>query len=228
MASENLIVIENMSKSFQSTKVKTIAVNNANFELKRGDFIAITGASGSGKSTFMSLVALLEQADSGNYMLSGSDVSTLSFSQKSLVRNKYFGIIYQAFNLINEMTVYENVALPLKYNKDISRSEFEVLVLDALNKVGMDHRTYHMPYELSGGEKQRVAIARSLVNSPALILADEPTGNLDSKNSENIMMLLQKLNDQDKVSVILVTHDDSQAALANKKYRIVDGNLSEL
>ncbi len=216
-----------MCKSFQTSDVKTIAVNNASFEMEKGDFVAITGASGSGKSTFLSLIALLDQADSGTYELSGTEVSQLSFAQKSQVRNKYLGVIYQAFNLINELSVFDNVALPLKYSKDIPKSDVKKLVSESLERVGMSHRMHHMPNELSGGEQQRVAISRSLVTSPVLILADEPTGNLDTQNSDNIMNILSNLNRENEVSIVLITHDKDQASMANVKYHMLDGNLTK-
>ncbi|WP_444997246.1 ABC transporter ATP-binding protein [Aliikangiella sp. IMCC44359] len=227
MTNNNLISINQMSKSFYSSEIKTVAVNQVDFFVNKSDFVSIEGRSGSGKSTFLSLLALLDSADSGKYELSGRDISNLSFSQKTQVRNRYFGIIFQSFNLIGELNVFNNVALPLKYNKRINKSEIPKVVDNALERVEMFHRKKHMPNELSGGEQQRVAIARSLVNSPELILADEPTGNLDAENSNNIMNILCSLNKNDGVTIVLITHDHQQANLGNVKYQMLDGQLTK-
>lgn len=211
-----IVNVTNLSKSFGKESV----LHNIDFEIHRGDFVAIKGPSGSGKSTLLSIIGLLENYSSGKVSLFGDDVSTFSEQKKSTFRNKKIGWIFQNFNLIGDMTISDNITLPLKYAK--SKNDTRIIVSKALENVGLTAKANSYPAQLSGGQQQRVAIARALITSPDLILADEPTGSLDSANGEKVMSLLRELNKQGK-TVLMITHDDEIAQQANRIITITDG-----
>ncbi len=211
-----IVNVTNLSKSFGKESV----LHNIDFEIHRGDFVAIKGPSGSGKSTLLSIIGLLENYSSGKVSLFGDDVSTFSEQKKSTFRNKKIGWIFQNFNLIGDMTISDNITLPLKYAK--SKNDTKIIVSKALENVGLAAKANSYPAQLSGGQQQRVAIARALITSPDLILADEPTGSLDSANGEKVMSLLRELNKQGK-TVLMITHDDEIAQQANRIITITDG-----
>src|SRR5262245_5584867 len=192
-------------------------------QIERGEFVAISGPSGCGKSTLLSILGLLDSPSAGNYTLSGRPVQSLSMSERARVRNREIGFIFQAFNLIGDLTVYENVELPLTYRGMLS-SERKKRVMEALEKVGMAHRMKHYPSQLSGGQQQRVAVARALGGAPSILLADEPTGNLDSKNGEAVMDLLRELH-QEGATICMVTHDPRYARHADRTVHLFDGHL---
>jgi putative ABC transport system ATP-binding protein len=222
---ETLIDLKNLSKSYVSGSVKTGALRNINFNVSSGDFIAITGESGCGKSTLLSIMGLIDDDFEGEYTLKEYDVSKFSFDQRSMIRNKHLGMIFQSFNLIDSLTTFENIALPLKY-RGVSANEIKERVELASMQVALSHRLTHRPTQLSGGQQQRVAIARALVTEPDVLLADEATGNLDSKVSGEIMDLICQLNEKG-TTVCMVTHEKQYAALAKTKYLLQDGLLSE-
>lgn len=229
---KQLIQLQHVQKVFLTDEVETYALNDINFSLEKGEYVSIEGPSGCGKSTLLSLLGLLDTATDGHHELSGYNVTTLSKNERAGIRNKEIGFIFQSFNLISELTVEENVELPLTYRTDISKIERQKLVNDALEKVDMSHRRRHYPSQLSGGQQQRVAIARAIAGQPGVVLADEPTGNLDSKNAELVMDLLDKLH-QEGVTICMVTHDPRSAAKAKRRIemfdgRIVDDNLTPL
>lgn len=219
-----MIHINEVSKSFTKNGSKTIkAVDHVNLVIEKGEFVAIVGPSGSGKSTLMNIIGLLDLPDSGGYSLDGKQVSKLSQDELAELRNKKIGFVFQQFHLLPKTSAKENVEIPLIYSnsKDISG-----LAVNALKLVGLQDRINHIPAELSGGQQQRVAIARALVNDPEIILADEPTGNLDSKSSLEIMLILQQLNKLGK-TIVLITHDQKIAEHSNKIIKIVDGKITE-
>src|ERR1700678_1843170 len=189
-----LIEIENMTKVFYTDEVETHALSGVHLTVRKGEYVAMSGPSGCGKSTLLSIIGLLDTPTGGNYKLNGNPVANLDFSDRSRIRNREIGFIFQSFNLIGDLTVYENVELPLTYRGEMPRSERKQRVLESLDRVGMSHRQRHYPNQLSGGQQQRVAVARALVGSPSILLADEPTGNLDSKNSEAVVALLRQLH----------------------------------
>jgi len=225
--SKTLITLNNVSKIFRTDTIETHALDNISLQIKAGEFVSITGTSGSGKSTLLSLLGLLDNTSAGEYWLSDVATHTLTRAQLSQIRNRYIGWIFQDFNLLPKLTVAENVALPLRYSKTIAKSEVVTKVNEVLNLVNMSHRKGHFPSQLSGGQKQRVAIARGLVTDPAIILADEPTGNLDSQNSATILELLLKLNESSSCTVVLVTHDMQAASIAKRQLKMADGKLYE-
>src|SRR5580658_2998508 len=188
---QTLIRLEGITKVFQADEVETHALSNVHLEIKNGEFVSIAGPSGCGKSTLLSILGLLDSPTEGHYWIHGDHVENLSVSSRTRIRNREIGFIFQAFNLIGDLTVYENVELPLTYRSMVA-SERKKRVRDVLERVGMAHRTKHYPSQLSGGQQQRVAVARALVGSPSILLADEPTGNLDSKNSEAVIDLLRQ------------------------------------
>jgi putative ABC transport system ATP-binding protein len=222
-AMEPLIRLEGVSKVFYTDEVETHALNNVQLEIQRGEYIAIGGPSGCGKTTLLSLLGLLDSPSHGTYWLDGKDVSNLSASDRARVRNREIGFIFQAFNLIGDLTVYENVELPLTY-RGMSSSERKERVHAALERVGMSHRTKHYPSQLSGGQQQRVAVARAIVGRPLILLADEPTGNLDSKNGEAVMDLLKELH-ADGATICMVTHDPRYARHAERTIHLFDGQV---
>src|SRR5438552_5195049 len=218
-----VIQLEDVTKVFLTDEVETHALSNISMQIERGEFVAISGPSGCGKSTLLSILGLLDSPTSGNYTLSGRPVQSLSMSDRARVRNREIGFIFQAFNLIGDLTVYENVELPLTYRGMLS-SERKKRVIDALEKVGMAHRMKHYPSQLSGGQQQRVAVARALGGAPSILLADEPTGNLDSKNGEAVMDLLRELH-REGATICMVTHDPRYSRYADRTIHFFDGQV---
>jgi len=218
-----LIRLNGVTKVFVTDEVETHALSGIHLEIKKGDYISIAGPSGCGKSTLLSILGLLDTPTDGEYVLDGSRVEDLSLAERAKVRNRQIGFIFQAFNLIGDLTVYENVELPLTY-RGISSSERKQMVHEALEKVGMSHRTRHYPSQLSGGQQQRVAVARALVGRPLILLADEPTGNLDSKNGEAVMDLLRDLH-RTGATICMVTHDPRFARYADRTIHLFDGRI---
>lgn len=216
-----MVILKNISKSYNVGKGLLPVLQNITLHVHKGEFAVVTGASGSGKSTLLNILGCLDNADSGEYYLDGELVTSLGSSKIAKIRNKHIGFVFQSFNLFPHMTVFENVALPMLYG-DKSGKERKKRVEFLLQQVGLWDRRDHKPNELSGGQKQRTAIARALVNNPSLILADEPTGNLDSKTSHEIMGVLQKLNKSDN-TIILITHETDIAAYGSVKYHLSDG-----
>jgi putative ABC transport system ATP-binding protein len=222
-AREALIKLVGVSKVFYTDEVETHALSNIHLEILRGEYISIAGPSGCGKTTLLSLLGLLDSPTEGDYMLDSKNVAQLSASDRARVRNREIGFIFQAFNLIGDLTVYENVELPLTY-RGMPSSERKERVQAALERVGMAHRTKHYPSQLSGGQQQRVAVARAIVGKPLILLADEPTGNLDSKNGEAVMDLLKELH-QDGATICMVTHDPRYARYAERTIHLFDGQV---
>lgn len=221
--SKSIIKLEEIKKIYATEEMETHALQSVNLEIKQGEFVSICGPSGCGKSTLLSILGLLDTPSKGTYILDGMDVSRLSIKQAASVRNQKIGFIFQAFNLIDELSVYENVALPLDYsNKQFSDEEVRQRVEKCLETVDMLNRSSHRPNQLSGGQQQRVAIARALVCEPALLLVDEATGNLDSKNGDAVMSMLRSLNDNG-TTICLVTHDPRYADHADKQYKLNEG-----
>jgi putative ABC transport system ATP-binding protein len=218
-----VIQLEDVTKVFLTDEVETHALASIRLQIERGEFVAISGPSGCGKSTLLSILGLLDSPSSGNYTLSGRPVHSLTMSDRARVRNREIGFIFQAFNLIGDLTVYENVELPLTYRGMLS-SERKKRVIEALEKVDMAHRMKHYPSQLSGGQQQRVAVARALGGSPSILLADEPTGNLDSKNGEAVIELLRELH-QEGATICMVTHDPRYARHADRTVHLFDGQV---
>jgi putative ABC transport system ATP-binding protein len=216
-----LIRLEGIKKVFLTEEVETHALGNINLAIENGDYVSITGPSGCGKSTLLAILGLLDSPSAGNYWLDGKPVADLSFAKRAQIRNREIGFIFQSFNLIGDLTVYENVELPLTY-RGISGAERKTMVTEALEKVDMAHRAKHLPSQLSGGQQQRVAVARAVAGKPLILLADEPTGNLDSSNGESVMQLLQDLN-QSGTTICIVTHDPRYAQHANRTINLFDG-----
>ena len=220
----SLIELSNICKHFVTEEIETRAVNNINLTINKGEYVSLSGPSGCGKSTLLSLLGLLDSASSGGYLLDDVDVSSLSRNQRAKIRNTQVGFVFQSFNLISNLSVSENVMLPLTYQKGLDKKTIKNKVDSVLEKVEMSHRKNHFPSQLSGGQQQRVAVARALVNEPAFILADEPTGNLDSKNAQAVMNLLQQLH-QAGSTICMVTHDPRSAELANRQVEMFDGQI---
>ena len=220
-----MIKTENISKVFHTDEFDTTALNGINLEVKQGEFVAIMGPSGCGKSTLLNILGLIDTPTEGHYYLNGKDVSMLTESERSDLRKGFMGFVFQSFNLIDDLNVNENVELPLLY-MGIPKREREQMVLEVLRNVNMSQRGKHLPCQLSGGQQQRVAIARAIVSKPKLILADEPTGNLDSKNGLEIMELLSKLN-QEGTTIIMVTHSQHDATYADRIINLYDGQVVE-
>ena len=218
-----VIKLENIFKTYDNGSLSVTALKGIDLTVEKGEFLSIVGASGSGKSTLMNIIGCLDTADSGNYFLQGQNVAFLSEKELSDIRQKNIGFVFQKFNLISTLNAFENVALPLMYANIDSKSR-EKRVRNALESVGLLDRMYHKPSELSGGQQQRVAIARAIATRPQILLADEPTGNLDSKSSEQIMTLLKKLNSQG-VSIVLITHDAKTASYATRSVTVKDGKI---
>ena len=223
--SDVLIRLEGLTKVFLTEEVETHALSDVHLEIPEGDFLSIAGPSGCGKSTLLSLLGLLDTPTGGEYLLDGSPVAELSASQRARIRNRHIGFIFQAFNLIGDLTVYENVELPLTY-RGMPSSERKKAVQEALEKVEMAHRMKHYPSQLSGGQQQRVAVARALGGAPSILLADEPTGNLDSKNGAAVMDLMRDLH-REGASICMVTHDPRYARYAERHIHLFDGSVVE-
>jgi putative ABC transport system ATP-binding protein len=222
---EVLVRMDGVSKIFQTGEVETHALSGVNLEIRHGEFVSIAGPSGCGKSTLLSIVGLLDSPTRGGYAIHGKPVATLSISERSRIRNREIGFVFQAFNLIGDLTVYENVELPLTY-RSMALSERRRRVQEVLDRVGMAHRAKHYPAQLSGGQQQRIAVARALGGKPSILLADEPTGNLDSKNSEAVMDLLKELH-REGATICMVTHDSRYAGIADRTIHLVDGRIVE-
>ena len=218
-----MIKIENLSKTFRTEEVETIALNNVSLEVNEGEFIAIMGPSGCGKSTLLNILGLLDNPNNGNYYLGGQEVGHLKEKDRTNARKGNIGFVFQSFNLIEEMNVFENVELPLIY-MNIKPAERKRLVEETLKRMNISHRAKHFPNQLSGGQQQRVAIARAVVANPKLILADEPTGNLDSKNGKDVMELLCELN-KEGTTIIMVTHSQHDATFAHRIVNLFDGQI---
>jgi putative ABC transport system ATP-binding protein len=220
----SVIQIENVTKTYQMGENEVRALRGVSLEIERGEMVAIVGPSGSGKSTLMNIIGCLDQPTEGIYRLDGVDVHKLDDDALAEIRNQKIGFVFQSFNLLPRTTALDQVELPMVYAGKPDRRK---RALDALNQVGLGDRTHHRPNELSGGQQQRVAIARALVNEPAIILADEPTGNLDSTSGEEIMNIFKNLNRERSLTVILVTHDPDVAALARRIIRVKDGMIAD-
>ena len=225
MTSKPVIEMRNIAKIFETEELETHALKNVNLAIYQGDYVSISGPSGCGKSTLLSIMGLLDVASSGEYTIDGTDVTHLTLDQAATVRNEKIGFIFQSFNLIDELTVFDNVALPLRYrDQKLDASKIKERVMACLEQVGLSHRTSHHPNQLSGGQQQRVAIARALVAEPAVLLVDEPTGNLDSKSGDMVMDVLAKLNQQG-TTICMVTHDPRYADMAKTQIRLLDGTI---
>jgi putative ABC transport system ATP-binding protein len=220
---EALIRLQGVKKVFYTEDVETHALADIYLDIKEGDYVAIAGPSGCGKTTLLSILGLLDSPTEGEYVLAGEPVAKLGATQRAYLRNRRIGFIFQAFNLIGDLTVYENVELPLTYRK-LPPAERRQRVQEALERVGMVHRTKHYPSQLSGGQQQRVAVARAIGGKPAILLADEPTGNLDSKNGEAVMGLLKELH-KDGSTICMVTHDPRYAEHADRSVHLFDGRV---
>jgi len=226
MASPNgtLIKMEGVSKVFYTDELESHALSAIDLEIKKGEYLAIAGPSGCGKSTLLAILGLLDSPTEGNYLLNGQPVSSLKLSDRSRIRNREIGFIFQAFNLIGDLTVYVNVELPLTY-RGMTAAERREKVQHALERVEMAHRTKHYPGQLSGGQQQRVAVARALVGDPMILLADEPTGNLDSKNGDSVMDLLRDIH-RSGATICMVTHDTRYAGHAERTLHLFDGRIA--
>ena len=222
---ETLISLEGIKKVFMTDELETHALADIHLTVAKGEFVSISGPSGCGKTTLLSILGLLDTPSSGKYTLAGHSVESLTPSERARVRNRQIGFIFQAFNLIGDLTVYENVELPLTY-RGMPSAERNARVTQALERVGMAHRIKHYPSQLSGGQQQRVAVARAVAGDPAILLADEPTGNLDSSNGEAVMELLRELH-QGGATIIIVTHDPRYARWADREVRLFDGKVVE-
>ena len=222
---EPLLRLDSVTKVFTTDEVETHALAGIHLEIQRGEYVSISGPSGCGKSTLLAILGLLDTPSDGKYVLNDKPVETLNMRDRARIRNREIGFIFQAFNLIGDLTVYENVELPLTY-RNMPGKERKSHVMDALERVGMSHRVKHYPSQLSGGQQQRVAVARALVGSPSILLADEPTGNLDSANGEAVMQLLSDLH-RTGATVCMVTHDPRYARTAERNIRLFDGRIVE-
>jgi putative ABC transport system ATP-binding protein len=223
--SEALIQLKGVNKIFFTEELETHALSGIHLNIEKGDYVSIAGPSGCGKSTLLSILGLLDSPSEGSYTLNGQPVADLNMSQRARIRNREVGFIFQAFNLIGDLTVYENVELPLTY-RGMPAAERKEKVKDALDRVQMSHRMKHYPAQLSGGQQQRVAVARAVVGDPSIVLADEPTGNLDSTNGEAVMSLLKELHGGG-ATLCMVTHDPRYASYADRTIRLFDGRVVE-
>jgi putative ABC transport system ATP-binding protein len=222
---DTVIKLDGLTKVFLTDEVETHALSGVHLEIKRGDYFSVAGPSGCGKSTLLSILGLLDSPTEGSYTLNGRPVQELTHSERARVRNREIGFIFQAFNLIGDLTVYENVELPLTY-RGMPSSERKKRVQESLEKVEMAHRMKHYPSQLSGGQQQRVAVARALGGQPSILLADEPTGNLDSRNGEAVMELLRELH-REGATICMVTHDPRYASYADRTIHLFDGRIVE-
>jgi len=220
-----LIQLNAVTKVFLTDEVETHALSGIHLDIRDGEYISIAGPSGCGKSTLLSILGLLDTPSNGSYALKGGEVANLSFADRARIRNREIGFIFQSFNLIGDLTVFENVELPLTY-RGMGAGDRKTLVTQALDRVGMAHRAKHLPSQLSGGQQQRVAVARALAGKPAILLADEPTGNLDSRNGEAVMNLLKELH-AGGATICMVTHDERFAQHADRTFHLFDGRVVE-
>ncbi len=219
-----MIQLSNIGKTYQSDELKTLALSDINLTIDSGEYVSISGPSGCGKSTLLALLGMLDSPSHGQYLLAGGDVSRLSRDDRAVARAQHIGFVFQSFNLISDLTVEENVMLPLSYQDNFNTAKAKARAKAVLGEVDMLHRIHHFPSALSGGQQQRVAIARALVNDPKLILADEPTGNLDSKNAATVLKLFDQLHQQGR-TICMVTHDPRTCERANRQIEIFDGRL---
>lgn len=220
-----MIKVENLKKSFLTEEVETIALNDVSFSVKKGEFVAVMGPSGCGKSTLLNILGLLDNPTGGRYYLDGQEVGGLKEKQRTDARKGTIGFVFQSFNLIDELNVEENIELPLTY-MDMSKKERRDKVRAIMKRMNISHRAKHFPHQLSGGQQQRVAIARAVVFGPKMILADEPTGNLDSKNGAEVMRMLTELN-REGTTIVMVTHSEHDAAIAHRVIHLFDGQIVE-
>ena len=224
-STQSLLKLESVNKVFLTDEVETHALANIHLEIENGEFVSIAGPSGCGKSTLLSILGLLDSPSGGNYWLNGKPVENLTLSDRARIRNREVGFIFQSFNLIGDLSVYENVELPLTY-RGMPSVERKQRVNEALERVGMAHRAKHLPSQLSGGQQQRVAVARAIVGHPLILMADEPTGNLDSKNGEAVMELMRELH-QGGATICMVTHDTRFSRYADRTIHLFDGTIVE-
>ena len=224
-STQSLLKLESVNKVFLTDEVETHALANIHLEIENGEFVSIAGPSGCGKSTLLSILGLLDSPSGGNYWLNGKPVENLTLSDRARIRNREVGFIFQSFNLIGDLSVYENVELPLTY-RGMPSVERKQRVNEALERVGMAHRAKHLPSQLSGGQQQRVAVARAIVGQPLILMADEPTGNLDSKNGEAVMELMRELH-QGGATICMVTHDTRFSRYADRTIHLFDGTIVE-
>ena len=222
----SLIHLDGVKKVFLTDEVETHALAGIYLDIQPGEYVSIAGPSGCGKSTLLSILGLLDSPSEGHYRLNGQPVEGLSFADRARIRNREIGFIFQSFNLIGDLTVFENVELPLTYRSDVGAAERKQRTLDALERVGMGHRNRHLPNQLSGGQQQRVAVARALAGGPSVLLADEPTGNLDSRNGEAVMGLLSDLHSAG-ATIVMVTHDERFARCAARTVHVFGGRVVE-
>ena len=220
-----MIQLHNASKEYKLDGEILIALNNANMRINSGDFIAVVGPSGCGKSTLMHILGLLDTPTRGSVIVNEQDVSELSDNQLSKLRNEFVGFVFQQFNLINKLTVLENILLPIIYTRKKIKFDPRQKAIELTKRFGIEDKINSYPHKLSGGQQQRVAISRALINNPKVILADEPTGNLDSKTGKNILSLLTELNTEDKIAICMVTHDSDVAKKAKKQVQMLDGKI---
>ncbi|MCC3861278.1 ABC transporter ATP-binding protein [Pseudemcibacter aquimaris] len=218
-----MLKLQDLTKAYRTDEVETVALNNVNIEIETGEFVAIMGPSGCGKSTLLNIVGMLDTPSSGHYFFNGEDVAGYSEAQLGVIRKQHIGFIFQSFNLIDELSVFENIELALLYH-DIPASERKDRVNAVMDKVGIAHRAKHMPSQLSGGQQQRVAVARAVVGNQSMILADEPTGNLDTAHGQEVMEMLQKLNEEG-TTIVMVTHSPSHADYARRTINLLDGHV---
>lgn len=218
-----MITLTSVSKIYRTKEIETLALDNVNLEIPKGEFISIMGPSGCGKSTLLNIISLLDTPTEGSVTINGSDVSSMNDKALSAFRNRTLGFVFQSFHLINSLNVMDNVEIPLIYRGGISASERSKRVREVLDRVGLSHRMHHMPSQLSGGQCQRVAIARAIAGNPDIILADEPTGNLDSRMGAEVMEILHSLNQEDGRTIVMVTHNEEQARQTSRIVRFFDG-----
>lgn len=224
--SKTIIEFKNLVKTYGVGDAKTNALNGVNISIKEGEFVAIMGASGSGKSTSMNMIGCLDKPTSGEYLFNGINVENLNRNQMALLRRNFLGFVFQSFNLLGRTSALENVELPLVYRK-VPIKQRKEMAFEALKKVGLESVVYNTPAQLSGGQQQRVAIARAIVSNPLVLLADEPTGNLDSIKSIEIMNLLKRLNEEEKITIIMVTHEEEMASFASRTIYFRDGHIED-
>lgn len=218
-----MIKLNKLTKVYRTDEIESTALNEVSFEIKKGEFVSVMGPSGCGKSTLLNILGMLDRPESGSYKFQGEEIGSLNEKGRSLVRKKNIGFIFQNFNLIDELTVFENIELPLIYNK-VSASERKTRVNELIEKIGISHRSSHFPQQLSGGQQQRVAVARALITKPPLILADEPTGNLDSSHGNEVMELMCELHEAG-TTIVMVTHSSHDASYSERTINLLDGQV---
>lgn len=218
-----MIQVSHLEKIYRTEEIETVALNSISFDIKEGEFVAMMGPSGCGKSTLLNIIGLLDDVDKGSYLFNGIEVAGFNERKRAELRKHNIGFVFQSFNLIDELTVFENVELPLIYT-GVGSSERKKMVDEVLDKIQISHRRNHFPQQLSGGQQQRVAVARAVVNNPKLILADEPTGNLDSRNGNEVMQLLTDLNEKG-TTIIMVTHSEHDARFTHRVINMLDGQI---